>query len=60
MQITEPSLCHVGKKRRFGISGIFEIFLKYKANGKAHLKNCKQLFEYQHLLLHRDIWWSKF
>jgi hypothetical protein len=24
------------------------------------LKNCKQLLEYQHLLLLRDIWWSKF
>ncbi len=24
------------------------------------LKKCKQLFEYQHLLLFRDIWWSKF
>jgi len=29
-------------------------------NGTVHLKNCKQLFEYQHLLLLRDIWWSKF
>ncbi len=24
------------------------------------LKKGKQLFEYQHLLLLRDIWWSKF
>jgi hypothetical protein len=24
------------------------------------LKNYKQLFEYQHLLLLRDIWWAKF
>jgi hypothetical protein len=23
-------------------------------------KKCKQLFECQHLLLLRDIWWSKF
>ncbi len=23
-------------------------------------QNVKQLFEYQHLLLLRDIWWSKF
>jgi len=30
------------------------------ANGTARLKNCNQLFEYQHLLLLRDIWWSKF
>ena len=29
-------------------------------NGKAHLKKYKQLFEYQHLLLLRDIWWSNF
>jgi hypothetical protein len=29
-------------------------------NGTARLKKCKQLFEYQHLLLLRDIWWSKF
>jgi hypothetical protein len=28
-----------------------EIFV----NGKAHFKKCKQLFEYQHLLLLRDI-----
>jgi hypothetical protein len=27
-------------------------------NGTARLKNCKQLFEYQHLLLLRDIWCS--
>jgi hypothetical protein len=26
----------------------------------ARFKKCKQLFEYQHLLLLRDIWWSKF
>ncbi len=24
------------------------------------IKECKQLFECQHLLLFRDIWWSKF
>jgi hypothetical protein len=30
------------------------------ANGTACFKECKQLFEYQHLLLLRDIWWSKF
>ena len=29
-------------------------------NGRAHFKKCKQFFEYQHLLLLRDIWWSKF
>jgi hypothetical protein len=28
-------------------------------NGTAHLKKCEQLFEYQHLLLLRDIQWSK-
>jgi hypothetical protein len=28
-------------------------------NGTAHFKKCKQLLEYQHLLLLRDIWWSK-
>ncbi len=26
-------------------------------NGTAHFKKCKQLFEYQHLHLLRDIWW---
>jgi recombinational DNA repair protein RecR len=25
-----------------------------------HCNSCKQLFEYQHLLLLRDIWWSEF
>jgi len=29
-------------------------------NWTACFKKCKQLFEYQHLLLLRDIWWSKF
>ncbi len=29
-------------------------------NGTAHFKNCKQLFEYQHLLLIKDNCWSKF
>jgi hypothetical protein len=29
-------------------------------NGTARSKNCKQLLEYQNLLLLRDIWWSKF
>jgi hypothetical protein len=28
--------------------------------GTARFKKCKQSFEYQHLLLLRDIWWSKF
>jgi hypothetical protein len=29
-------------------------------NGTAHFKKCEQLFEYQHLPLLRDSWWSKF
>jgi hypothetical protein len=29
-------------------------------NGTACFKKYKQLFEYQHLFLLRDIWWSKF
>jgi hypothetical protein len=29
-------------------------------NGTARFNKCKQLFEYQHLPLLRDIWWSKF
>ncbi len=29
-------------------------------NGTPRFNKCKQLFEYQHLLLHRDIRWSKF
>jgi hypothetical protein len=29
-------------------------------NGTVRLNKCKQLFEYQHLLLLRAIWWSKF
>jgi hypothetical protein len=28
-------------------------------DGTVRFKDCKQLFEYQHLLLLRDIWWSK-
>ncbi len=34
--------------------------LQSRINGTAHFKKCKQLFEYQDLLLFRDIWWSKF
>ncbi len=30
------------------------------SNGTARFEKCKQLFEYQHLLLLGDIWWSKF
>jgi hypothetical protein len=33
--------------------------IKKLDNGTAHIKKCKQLFEYQHLLILRDIWWSK-
>jgi hypothetical protein len=29
------------------------------ANGTAPFKKCKQLLQYQHFLLVRDIWWSK-
>jgi hypothetical protein len=29
-------------------------------NGTAQFKNCKKMFEYQHILLLRDIWWPKF
>ncbi len=31
-----------------------------RPNGTARFKKCKQLFEYKHLLLVRDICWSKF
>jgi hypothetical protein len=31
-----------------------------KFNGTTHFKKCKQLCEYQYLLLLRDIWWLKF
>jgi hypothetical protein len=34
--------------------------LKNAIKGVAHFKDYKQLFEYQHLLLLRDIWWLKF
>jgi len=34
--------------------------LKVTDNGTVHFKKCKQSFEYQHLLLLKDIWWSKF
>jgi hypothetical protein len=32
----------------------------YSLNGTVHFKKGKQLFEYHHLLLLRDIWWTKF
>jgi hypothetical protein len=28
-------------------------------NGAVRFEKCKQMFEYQHLLLLRDIWWSQ-
>ncbi len=28
-------------------------------NGTASFEKCKQLFEYQHLLLLKDIWWPE-
>ncbi len=31
-----------------------------QGNGTVSFKKSKQLFEYQHLLILRDIWWSKF
>jgi hypothetical protein len=31
-----------------------------RSNGTAHFKKCKKIFEHHHLLLLRDIWWSKF
>jgi hypothetical protein len=34
--------------------------LSISMNGTARFKKCKQLFEYKHILLPRDIWWSKF
>ena len=33
---------------------------KVICNGKARFRKCKQFFEYQRLILLRDIWWSKF
>ncbi len=38
---------------------VFNTFSSHKSNGTAHFKKCKQLFEYKHLLLLRDIWWLK-
>ena len=35
-------------------------FFNTGVNGTVCFKNCKQLFEYQHLLLLKDTWWSKF
>jgi hypothetical protein len=32
-------------------------FVNTSVNETAHFKICKQLFEYQHLLIFRDIWW---
>jgi hypothetical protein len=37
-----------------------KIVLADFTNGTARFKKCKQWFEYQYLLLLRDIWWSEF
>jgi hypothetical protein len=39
---------------------IYKKFTHVTYNGTTHFKKCKQLFQYQHLLLLRDIWLSKF
>jgi hypothetical protein len=36
----------------------FDIYAQLSMEQRT-FKNCKQLFEYKHLLLLRDIWWSK-
>ncbi len=48
-------------KNKKGVCGKHSTFLPLilQINGITHFKKCKQLFEYQHLLLLRDIWWSK-
>ncbi len=35
------------------------ILIRYGTEYNSALEKCKQLFEYQHLLLLRYIWWSK-
>jgi len=37
-----------------------DLFTQNAKNGTACIKKCKHFFEYQHLLLFGDIWWSKF
>jgi len=38
--------------------GMLVVFLAANiVNGTARFKRCKQLFEYQYLLLLEDIWW---
>jgi hypothetical protein len=41
------------------MTDIYKHYLTTAQNGKAHFKKCKQLFEYQHLLFLRDIWWGQ-
>jgi hypothetical protein len=36
------------------------VFLALHSMEQQAFKKYKQMFEYQHLLLLRDIWWSKF
>jgi hypothetical protein len=52
-----PCVTLAGLTRRTGFIYVIEF---YGRNGTARSKKCKQLFEYQHLLLLRDIRWSKF
>jgi hypothetical protein len=42
------------------VKSMFGMVRRSLFNGTAHFKKCKQFFEYQHLLLFRDVWWSKF
>jgi hypothetical protein len=37
----------------------YDFFDKVAVQFNSTLSKCKQWFEYQHLLLLRDIWWSK-
>ncbi len=48
---SDPEIGHVNEQDSFN---------RLYINGTAHFKKRKLLFEYKHLLLLRDIWWSKF
>jgi hypothetical protein len=48
------------KKMKCSEYGSLIVQLAFKNNGTVRFQKCKQMFEYQYLLLLRDIWGSKF
>jgi hypothetical protein len=54
------ALCHIKITEKTLVQNWNSMITLKFNNGTARFKKCKQLFEYQHLLVLRDIRWSNF